>query len=390
MHDIFSMLQDYCASRQTEMLSLLERIVLLNSYTWNKTGADAVGAILCLEMQHLGLHVERIKHHDVGDTLVARTEAARAAPDMGQILFCGHLDTVFPPEMGFSCFEQHGETIRGPGVIDMKGGLVCALSALAALHHQGVLHSLPITYLINADEEVGSPRSTLLIQQEAARSSFAFVFECGGLQGQVVTARKGKHGFELQCKGQAGHVGQAGAGKPSAIVELAHKIISIESLNAYERGITCNVGQVKGGTSPNTVPEEASATVDCRFVTAHDAKAIKQSIEAIVKTPVVPNVRTQLRPTSSRPPMEASAQNRRLFTTLSTCAAHLQLSVLEERRGGVSDANTIAATGVPVLDGLGPCGDRDHSADEYMVTRTLWQRAALASIATLACWNSRI
>lgn len=379
-------LREYCEAQRPRMLELLERVVRINSHTWNKQGSDAVADVFAGELEARGLEVQRVAHREVGDTLVARTPAA-VRPEAGQILFCGHMDTVFPEEMGFSCFERQGGTIRGPGVIDMKGGLVAALFAIEALQKAGVFDSIPLIFLLNADEEVGSPHSTPLIQEQARHSSFAFVFECSGLQGQVVTARKGRHGFTLTCAGRAGHVGQAGADKPSAILELAHKIIAIESLNALERGLTCNVGRVGGGTGPNTVPESATAEVDCRFVSREDAEAVRHAVEDVAARQTVPGVHTHLETVGQRPPMEAAQGNRALFAILRELGQRMDVAVLEEARGGVSDANTIADLGVPVLDGLGPSGDRDHSSDEYMLADSLPQRTALAAAGALACWE---
>ena len=195
--------------------------------------------------------MERAPHDSVGDTLLARSPACCSTSEGGRILFCGHMDTVFPESLGFDCFEagtkEGSEIIRGPGVIDMKGGLVVALFALRELRRQGVLDRLPVTFVLNADEEVGSPHSTPVIAAEARQSAFALVFECAGLNGETVTARKGRRGMRLTCHGRAGHVGQAGRDKPSAILELARKIIALEGVNAPERGLTVNVGVVQGG-----------------------------------------------------------------------------------------------------------------------------------------------
>lgn len=376
-------LQQRCNDMMPCMIELLEEVVRINSYTWNKKGADAVSSIFSRELQALGFSVEHIPHSEVGDTLVALSPAALTAPAQKRILLCGHLDTVFPPEMGFDCFEEWDGQLRGPGVIDMKGGLVAAIYALEAIQHLNSLESLPISFVINTDEEVGSPFSTAIIQREAAKSALAFVFECCGLEGQVVTARKGKHGFRIQCTGKAGHVGQAGLAKPSAILELAHKIIAVEALNAPDRGLTCNVGCITGGTTPNTIPENAVAEVDCRFVTESDARFVDASIDHIVSQVTTPGVACSLETTGKRPPMEASEGGLRLFSALQHIGDTLGVPVKQERRGGVSDANTIAAMGIPVLDGLGPSGDQDHSTREYMVISSLPQRTTLAAAGIL-------
>lgn len=381
--DLVTYIQNFCASNQSNMLRLLEKAVCINSYTWNKKGAESVAALFEAELGDLGMHIDKHKHRQVGDTLVARTQAA-VQKDHKCLLYCGHLDTVFPPEMNFSCFEQYSDHIRGPGVIDMKGGLVAAVYALKALQAMDLLHTMPVTFVINADEEVGSPFSTPVIELEAAKSAVAFVFECSGLAGEAVVSRKGKLGCTVTCTGRAGHVGQADSQKPSAIAALAHTIIELEKLNAPERSITCNVGTISGGTSPNTVPETAEAAVDCRCATLEDLALLEKNIQEIVKASPIPGVVIRAEIKSKRSPMAQSPASQKLFSVVAQCAHTLELPFSAETRGGVSDANTIAALNVPVLDGLGPSGDCDHSSREYMLTHSLHQRSALATLATLA------
>lgn len=375
---------------QAAMLALLERVVRINSHTPNKAGSDAVGRIFEAELQALGFEVERVPHTDVGDTLVARSPAA-AAPRAGQLLLCGHMDTVFPQSLGFDCFErfeqQGQDAVRGPGVIDMKGGLVVALFAIQALRDSGCLEGLPLCFVLNADEEIGSPRSHAPILAEVRRSACALVFECAGHGGEVVTARKGKRGLRLTCQGRAGHVGQAGAAKPSAILELAHKIVALEACNAPKRGVSVNVGRIEGGTGGNTVPELAEAHVDCRFVTEADGAALAAACNKIVEQSMVFGVRCRLEELGGRPPMETGEGTRELFELVRTAGQELGLVLLEERRGGVSDANDIAAAGVPVLDGLGPVGDRDHSTEEYVLVESLFARTGLAAAAMAKAWE---
>ncbi len=375
---------------QAAMLAMLERVVRINSHTPNKAGSDAVGRIFEAELQTLGFVVERVPHTDVGDTLVARSPAA-VAPGAGQLLLCGHMDTVFPQSLGFDCFErfkhQGQDAVRGPGVIDMKGGLVVALFAIRALSASGDLEGLPLCFVLNADEEIGSPHSRASILTEARRSACALVFECAGLKGEAVTARKGKRGLRLICQGRAGHVGQAETGKPSAILELAHKIVALEARNAPKRGISVNVGRIEGGTGANTVPESAEALVDCRFVTADDGAALAAACGKIVRESMVPGVRCRLEELGGRPPMEPGPAARELYEIVRVTGEELGLKVPEERRGGVSDANDLAAAGVPVLDGLGPVGDRDHSSEEYMLVESLFTRTRLAAAAMVKAWE---
>jgi len=381
--EIFS----WCLENQDSMLDFLEQIVLTNSYTWNKQGADAVGKMLQQELESIGMEVKTVEHQKVGNTLLAKNATACKTQDIQGVLLCGHLDTVFPLSLEFSCFERKGETLRGPGVIDMKGGLVSAIWALRALREHELLNFMPITMVINADEEVGSPYSTSIIQDAARSSAFAYVFECSGLEGQVVTSRKGKHGFTVTCTGRAGHVGQAGADKPSAILELAHKVIALEAMNAPQRNLSCNVGKIQGGTSPNSIPEKAIAEVDFRFEHGEDHSRIVQAMEDLAAQQHLVNVTTHVQTVNQRSPMLANEHTMTLYGILRECAEMLDMSLPHEQRGGVSDANTISNMNIPVLDGLGPSGDRDHSTDEYMMVQSLPQRAALAAAGMLKTWR---
>jgi len=366
---------EFFKEHKQKMLVFLEKIVLTNSWTYNKPGVDRVVDEIISELSGLNLHFKRYENSDLGDNLTAAT----VKKDPQKILICGHTDTVFPPDKGFNCFEhKHGaKLINGPGVIDMKGGLVVGIFALKALHHLGVLHDIPITFIFNSDEEIGSPKSKQLIISEARQSSLAFVLECGGLNGEVVTGRKGKLNVRIDVKGKAGHAGFAHTGKKSAILELAHKVIALEQLNDYDLGITVNVGQIEGGIGPNTVPERASAYLDIRFNKKTDKRKIKQDLDAICARSVINGTQTKYKILSSRPPMEQTEQNRLLFSEIQRVAHGMNISIREEFRSGVSDANFIAQAGIPVIDGLGPIGDADHSSDEYMLVDSLVERAIL-------------
>jgi glutamate carboxypeptidase len=204
--------------------------------------------------------------------------------------------------------------------------------------------------------------------------------ECGGLDGELVTGRKGNLSVKLDVFGKSGHAAFSGKQKASAILELAHKIIDLESLNDNEKGITVNVGIIQGGVGPNTVPEHALARIDFRFVEQKHENFLRQTISKIAAAQKTPHTRAGFEIVSSRPPMEQTQANRKLFQTVKTVAQRLGIPIREEFRSGVSDANIIADIDIPVLDGLGPIGAKDHSKDEYMIKASLLQRSIL-----LAC-----
>jgi glutamate carboxypeptidase len=297
------------------------------------------------------------------------------------------MDTVFPEDTEFNWYKEESTHCFGPGVIDMKGGLVAGIFALKALDNEKLLTEIPVKFFFNSDEEIGSPSSRDHIQKEAKNSAFAFVLETGGRNGEIVTGRKGNLSLELTIKGIAGHAAFAGKDKASAIVELAHKIIAFESLNDLDRGISVNVGKINGGIGPNTVPEHALARIDFRFTKIADKANLEKRISEITRNTTIHKTSSHFAILSSRPPMPVSEKNKKLFKAVSETAASIGLSVSEEFRAGVSDANLIAGEHTPVIDGLGPIGAMDHSEDEYMIKASLLQRSILLACALIDCWE---
>jgi len=374
----------WLAGREAEMLALLREMVLIQSGSRNKPGVDRVGRLIAATLGNLGLDLVTVPQEDLGDVLIASTPAAG---DRDNLLLIGHMDTVFPAETDFNWYREDETRAFGPGVADMKGGLVAGIYALKALEARGELAGLPLRFIFNPDEEIGSPVSGPIIAAEARRSIAALVLECGSLTGGVVTGRKGRLGLDLRARGLAGHAAFAGPDKASAILELAHKIIGLEALNGLAPGLTVNVGVVQGGIGPNTVAEAARAAVDVRFARRAEAELFRAEMERIVAARQVPGTAVEVEVVSHRPPMEQSAGNRALYEVVADQARSLGLPVEEEFRPGGSDANIVAAEGRPAVDGLGPLGDQDHSDREYIIKSSLVERAQLLALSIRECWQ---
>jgi glutamate carboxypeptidase len=370
---------------EKEQFRLLEDLVLQPSFSRFKEGVDAVGQKIAASLRETGMVLEVVRESEVGNQLVFRSPAYR--PGLPAILLIGHMDTVYPVDSSFNSYRDDGNMVFGPGVVDMKGGLVTAIFAIKALAGCGLLSKIPLTLICNSDEEIGSPASYPLVQTEAERSLLALGFECGGLRGEVVTGRKGKAGYLLAVKGLAGHSAFAGPDKANAIHALAHKIIALERLNDFQRKIIVNVGVIKGGIGPNTVADLALAEIDTRFMEIADAEETAMKIEQIAMECSVPGTRAELHRTPVRLPMLQSAANKELFQLILREADTLGLPCLEEFRSGVSDVNTISETGIPVVDGMGPIGDCDHSDREYMIKDSLPARTKLAALSVLSSWT---
>lgn len=377
------------ARRETDMFGLLHLLVNVNSYTANIGGCVEMADAMEEAFKEQGLTVERLAAPGAGDCLVARTKACAQATEGGakQIMLCGHMDTVFAPDSGFIACEERGDNVHGPGVIDMKGGLVAGLYALVALADAGALEGIPVAFVCNADEETGSAHSARIISAEAEKSAFALVFECGSLDNGVVTGRKGKATYRLEMLGEAGHAGNLGTAKSSAVLGLAHSVIALEELNDAETGNTVNVGLVSGGTGPNTVARKAEAMVDTRFMDAEAGRDLFLAARRAALAERVPGVTAELKIMSGRPAWERTKGNARLLEVAQTAGKALGMDVQDGFRGGVSDANLIGAIGVPCLDGMGPLGEFDHSDREYMVRESLAERAALAALTMAEAWR---
>ncbi len=370
---------------EKELFKLLEQLVLQQSFSRFKAGVDAVGRMIAASLQDTGMVLDVVRESEVGDQLIFRSPAYRTG--LPSLLLIGHMDTVYPVDNHFNWYKDDGNRVFGPGVIDMKGGLVAAVFAIKALAASGLLGKIPLTLMCNSDEEIGSPASGPLIRTEADRSLLALGFECGGLNGEIVTGRKGKAGYLLAVKGVAGHAAFAGSNKASAILELSHKILALERLNDYQRKIILNVGVIRGGIGPNTVPDSAVAEIDTRFLAVEDSDEITAKIKQIAMESTVPGTWAELHKTPSRPPMVQTAMNKELFRLIAAEAKRLGLPCQEELRSGVSDVNTIVEAGIPAVDGMGPIGDCDHCEKEYMIRESLPARTKLAALSICSSWS---
>jgi len=386
---------------ESQQVPFLRRLVDQPSHTAARDDVEAAAAILDAQAEAVGLVVQR--HPDpagrFADHRVYRTAAT--GPDDRTLALVGHVDTVFPRSMGFLAMTrddgprgpQTGDVIRGPGVLDMKSGLSCMLFAIDALRRaRPELHArLRLRVVCVSDEEVGSPSSAPLFEAIAPRLRAALVFEAGRAEDRIVTCRKGSAGFELVVRGRAAHAGNQHAEGVSAIAVLSRLVLAAEAITDYARGITVNVGIIEGGTAKNTVPDHARCVIDARFLTVADAEEVVARMQALAADPFagqahVPErlreATVELRGGIARPPMEVQPGTQALRLRYERHAAAAGLAVGEApRQGGGSDANLLAAHGVPCIDGLGPAGAHFHNPQEWSRLSSLRQRTqALASM----------
>lgn len=352
-------------ARQHEMIGLARRWVSENSYTTNLAGVAKVGDMLVEAFAMVpGLTATRISGGpSYADHLVWRTAAPGPA-----ILLIGHHDTVFPPGHFETWTERDGK-VTAPGILDMKGGLAVIRCALSALADAGALATLPIVVVSVSDEEVGSPSSAPHLRELAAGAACALVFESGRANDMIITRRKGVGAMTVTMHGKAAHAGNHHKDGANAIWALAKFVDAAQTLTDYARGVTVNVGSFTGGTSKNTVPEQASCALDLRYETVADAEALVAHLRAAAAraADAVAGVRCEVTGGANRLPLERTAESAALRDEYAACARASGLGDGEAPLlGGGSDANTVAPLGVPAIDGLGPRGAGFHTTDEHV------------------------
>jgi glutamate carboxypeptidase len=353
----------------------LAPLVEVNSFTDNVAGGRQVGLLLREQWALPGLTAEVVKSARYADHLVFRsTGDARWKP----LALVGHLDTVFPPGK-FEGYRVDGELRRGPGTLDMKGGLVVIGAALRALAETGGLDRLPpLRIVVVADEEVGSPEGQGVIRAACAGSAAALVFESGRAHDAIITRRKGTGAVEAVAHGKAAHAGNHHPDGANAIWAVARFVDQVQQLTDYPRGITVNVGKVLGGQGKNTVPDHAEAHVDLRFCTRADGEALLERFRAaaVQAQSSVPGTRIELSGGISREPLERSEASAALMEAYAACARAAGLGAGEAALiGGGSDASTTSSMGIPSIDGLGPRGKGFHTVEEQIEVATLVPKA---------------
>jgi len=399
--DELAALHDHIAASLPAFLADLERLSNIDCGSYSPDGVNEVASWTAAALEDIGATVER-RPDPAGrfaDTVVATFEGATSGP---RILLIGHMDTVFPDGTAAARpFRIDGETARGPGVSDMKGGLLAGVYAVGALRKVlgGAAPGLPferLVYIANPDEEVGSLSSTPHIREIAAASDACFVLECARANGDFVSARKGIADLRLSIQGRAAHAGVEPEKGRSAILAGADMVKAIHALNGRWPGVTANAGVFNAGTRPNVVPEHAELQVDVRGTTRAALEAAIEAVTSIAASPTVPDVTAEVETMASWMPMEKLERSGRLADQAIALAARLGFETKDVATGGASDANTTSGMGVPSIDGLGPVGGSDHSPDEYLdvasiVPRTTLLAALLVAVArdaVVASWRA--
>jgi len=367
--------------------SLLEGLlawVRIETHTPDVEGLNALMDLVARQAAAFGATSERFAGRDGhGDHLLVRSPWDD--PQAPGLLFLSHLDTVHPKGTIDEALpiRIEGDRAFGPGICDMKGGAFNALAAMRVVAESGVTPPLPVRILFTSDEEVGSPTSRALIEDQGTWAKYALVTEPARNGGHIVTARKGVGRFTLEIEGRPAHAGARHWQGRSAVTELAHQILALEAMTDYDREITVNVGEITGGSGTNVVPQFARAEIDLRVPTL--AAADEMVAKVLDLTPQTPDVTVKVSGGMNRPPFEQSTASKALFDHAAGLAQEIGFELVGETTGGGSDGNFIADR-VAVLDGLGPDGDDVHTLNEHIFISSLVPRMRLMQrlIETLA------
>jgi glutamate carboxypeptidase len=371
----------YLEGRRSELVSLVEALASVESPSTVPASQAAAFDVLESAFRERELVTLRVPGRASGGMLYARPRGRRRGQPVQ--LLIGHIDTVWPigtlPEMPL---ERGEDTLRGPGVYDMKAGLAMMVFALEALAEEGLEPAVLPLVFVNSDEEIGSRESARRIRTLARLANRALVLEPStGPAGIIKTARKGVGRYTLHVRGKAAHAGLDPEAGASAILELSHQIQRLFQLNDPARGVTVNVGTIDGGLRPNVIAPESKAVVDVRVATQADGERIHAAIHALA--PATPGVSLRIEGSIGRPPMEPGPRDQALWAAALEAAESLGLSLEQGMAGGGSDGNTTSQY-TATLDGLGAVGDGAHAHHEFIFLDGLPERTALLAMLLMA------
>lgn len=357
-------------------LADLTALVNVDCGTENKPGVDWVGRWIAQRCQEWGWQVEQLPLVEYGDCWVARLRG----DGQGRLMLSGHLDTVYPAGIAATRpLRFEGKIIRGPGVCDMKGGLLVGMYALRALQQAGFRDFAELIFFFNSDEEVGSPASAAYYEPVVRSCDAALVFESARANGAIVSARKGSGEYKLVVKGKAAHAGVEPEKGANAILELAHQLPRLYALNGIAPGVTVNPDVIGGGTKSNVIADEAWALIDVRAVDPAGAEVVHRALQAAIQPVTIPGTTVELQGDFHFHPMAKTSAVALLAELAIAAAQAVGVQTHDVATGGASDANTIARFGVPVIDGLGPVGGLDHGPQEYIEADSIVPRTHMVT-----------
>ncbi|HZS76327.1 MAG TPA: M20 family metallopeptidase [Ktedonobacteraceae bacterium] len=361
-------------------LADLKAIVNIDSGTFTKAGIDRVGAYLQERFTDFGFSTSFDRQTEYGNHLVATRSGS--TPTGAKLLLIGHIDTVFPEgeaeRRPFATREEKGRRIAtGPGVLDMKSGVLMGIYALHLLNSAHEDNYAEAVFICNSDEEIGSPSSRPLIRQLAQQADAVLVLEPGRAEGTVVSSRRGCGQYRVEVHGVSAHAGVEPDKGRNAILELSYQVQKMQALNSTVPGATLSVGIIRGGDRTNVVPDYAYFDMDVRAADAAAHDALYAAMQRVVTQHHLKDTRITLSGSMLCQPFERNKNNEQLVKLVKEAGSELGISIHDVGSGGASDANTTAAMGIPTLDGLGAGGGLAHNPGEYIELDYLPKRIAL-------------
>ena len=394
---------DWIDAQLPRMREFLVRLASINSHSFNLDGLERTRVAVAEWFAPLGAVSETLDlaaqtstadDGSVRERPLGRALRLRRRPDAPlQIFLCGHLDTVFPASAAFQHVSTEGaDRLRGPGVADLKGGLMAMWAALSVLESSPHRERIGWEVLFNPDEEIGSTGSAPLLREAAARNHLGLVYEPALPDGNLAGARKGSGNFDLIVHGRAAHAGRdPGAGR-NAIVACAHLAEAIDSLNGQREGLTLNPGYVHGGGALNQVPDRAVLKFNVRTTGSDDACWLHEQLDLLMTREQArrDGIRIELRGGFTRPPKPFDARNQRLAGLIADCGRDLGLALAFNSTGGCCDGNNLHEAGLPNIDNLGVVGGEIHSDREWMRVSSMAERGKLSALLLLRLAHGEI
>lgn len=361
----------YCETSLPQSLGLLKQMVEIESHSLYKSGVDALAEFLGREFAARGARTRILREPVRGNLLECSWNAGSAAKP---ILVLGHLDTVWPPgSVADRPFRLEQGKAYGPGVFDMKAGLLISLLACEVLQNGKAGGGSNVVFLFTSDEELGTEAGLPHLREVAGCCRAVLCLEPPLSGGRAKTFRKGVGTFQITVRGVAAHAGGDYEKGANAIVELCRLAIQLQAMTDRGRGITVSVGTIKGGTASNVVPDRAEAEVDFRVATVADGRRIEEQVRAL--RPSDPRCTVETRGGLNRPPLERTQAVVDLYQKARAVAVRAGWDLGEGSTGGGSDGSFTAAMGIPTLDGLGCTGDGAHALSEHIEVADLPRRA---------------
>ena len=357
--------------------SLLKELVNVSSYTFDSVGVNKCGAIvkdfLINNFPENKVHIKILKSSiksNKGNSMICNMGSTRKP----NLLLSGHLDTVHKNH--YSNFSEKDVKFYGPGINDMKGGIVVLLFGL--LEYYKKTKTVPhCTLVFTPDEEDGSKEFSSELGKIYKNHKIGLVFEGGGLNNEICYQRKGVCQFRLTVKGKAGHAGYFVNKYPNAIEEMAYKILEIRILSSLYKDTSVNIGKIDGGLRPNIIADKCTIEIDCRFTYLKELNRIRSLLKHITSKSRIKGSKANLEETAYLPPMVPAKNGLILLKEIKKLANDMEFPIILEKRGGGSDGNFMADRGMVVIDGLGACGAEAHTRNEYIIKDFLWKRILL-------------